>query len=324
MKKKLIGIFLLLMLLAGCSAKLSQEKATFSGKGISYSFQLPSTWEKDPDAQANYGASTLFAAKDKKSNSSMFITAVRKDTLDLADFGSKTREQLSKTYSYKNVNDVYMKEFKLNSYNAYKFTVFTKVKTKESWAHIYYIETKTGFVQLVYYSADDNDYEKRAKIIDESAKSLEETKVDDTYKETTDSNMAATDNESVIIKNAETNFDIKGFRKIKGEADETLLVIRYEMTNLATDAQPANRLKQLAKVTQKKQELTEVPLPASEKDTALGVLEQHKEDELAKDQSVETIAVYTLKEKTGEVILTFSKDQFPEQEPVILDLDLLK
>lgn len=326
MKNKSVHFLLLLIIiwLAGCSAKLSDKKETFSAQGMAFTFQLPSSWENDPKYQENYGQNAVFAAIDTKSNSKMFISATRKDTMDLKGFGNKTRQQLSQTYDYKNVEDVYMKEFKVNEYPAYKYTVFTKLKEKDFWAHIYFIETRTGLVQLVYYSADDSDYENRAKIIDESARSLVETEADETYEETSTDQQKDNASDSVKVTNDKYTFEIKGFRKIKSTDDEDLLVIRFETTNNLENNIQADILKDVVKVTQNEQLLSETILPTSETDTPLGLLEKKKTQAVSKEHSVETILVYKLKKNSGEVILNFLPEQFPEQEPVILDLDLLK
>ncbi|GGC89693.1 DUF5067 domain-containing protein [Enterococcus wangshanyuanii] len=325
MRTKMILLLGLLLTLTGCSAKLSEEQQTFSDQGITYSIQLPSSWEKETDSKENYGQSAVFAAKDKKSNSVMFISTTRKDTLDLNDFGNKTRKQLAATYRYEDVEDVYMKEFQLKDFPAYKYTVFTRFKEKDVWAHLYYIETKTGFVQLVYYSADDSNYEARSKIIDQSARSLQETKVDQSYQDQAKEDTATTsDSNSVTVKNAEVSFEIKGFRKVAGQNGKTLLAIRYEVVNLAEEKMTADSLKTVIDVKQKEEQLTETSLPENEKNSALGLLEQHQQDLVEKDQTVEAVLVYELKKTTGDVVLNFNTKKFPEQDPVILDLDLLK
>lgn len=326
MKNKGLHFLLLFTIiwLAGCSAKLSDKKETFSAQGMTFTFQLPSTWENDPKYQENYGQNAVFAAADTKSNSKMFISAMRKDTMDLKDFGQKTRQQLSQTYDYQNVEDVYMKEFKLNDYPAYKYTVFTKRKEKEFWAHIYFIETKTGLVQFVYYSAADSNYENRAKIIDTSVRSLVETKADEVYEKTSSDQQKADVSDSVKAANDQYAFEIKGFRKIKGTDNNELLVIRFETTNNLETTIQADVLQEVVKVTQNEQLLSKAILPVSETDTALGLLEKQQTKAVTKDQSVETILVYQLKKNSGDVILTFLPEQFPKQEPVILDLDLLK
>lgn len=253
----------------------------------------------------------------------MFIRIYRKETMDLKDFGNKTQKQLSETYNYKKIDDVYMKEFKVNDHSAYKYTVFTKFKEKDVWAHLYYIETNTGFVQLVFYSANDSGYKNRSKIIEESVLTLVETKAEATYDEVTETKDVNTNSNSVHVKNEEVTFAIKGFSKIEGNNGEPLLVVRYDMTNLMDVNRQVNFLKEVAKVTQNDQVLIEADVPVKEKDSALDLLNQHQGDEVAKGQTVETNLIYTLSKTTGEVIMTFS-EAFPNQEPVILDLGLLK
>jgi hypothetical protein len=324
MKKKIMFLLIVLIALAGCSAKLANDKQTFSDQGVSYSIQLPSSWQLEKNDKELYGREVVFAATDQKSNSIMFVSTTRKETMDLKDFGSKTREQLASTYNYKNVEDVYMKEFKLNTYPAYKFTVFTTFKEKDVWAHIYYIETKTSLVQLVYYSADDNQYESRSKIIDQSARSLLETNAQADYRpeQATENNKA--DSDSVMVKNETYSFEIKGFRKLIDQQDQPLLVIRYEMTNFAEEKATADQLSHVVDITQKGQKLNQTVLPESEKNSALALLEEHQKNKLEKNESVEAVLVYRLDETTGEVLLTFAADKFPKQDPVVLDLDLLK
>lgn len=160
------------MIVSGCSEKLAKDRIVIGSQKLQYSFQLPYSWKEQTDDQKNYGQAAAFSAKDTNSQSTMFIVTNRKETVDLADFGEKKRQELSQTYQYEHIEDLYMKEFTINGLPAYKYTAFTKFQEQEVWAHIYYIETQTSLVQMVYYSADDSNYKKRAQIIDQSARSL--------------------------------------------------------------------------------------------------------------------------------------------------------
>lgn len=157
--------------------KIIEKKESFEGKGIEYTFQLPSTWEKSLDYKVTYSNEAIFGAKDTKSNSTLVVMAERKESMDLTDFGNRIRKELKKQYNYKDEADIFMKEFNVGKYKGYKYTLDTTFDKRESWLHLYYIETAHGMVQLNYYSAKDGNYEKRAEIIDDSARSVKEKKI---------------------------------------------------------------------------------------------------------------------------------------------------
>ncbi|WP_086315249.1 hypothetical protein A5821_002691 [Enterococcus sp. 7F3_DIV0205] len=315
MKKKLIAIALALAVLTGCSQKLDTKKQTFEDKGVSYAFQLPSTWEEDKNYQENYSATTVFAATDKKSNSAMFITTKQKSEVDLKDFAKKTQKQLGKVYKYDKAEDIYMKEFKVNKLPAYKYTVFTRFKEKKSWAHIYYIETENGFAQLIYYSADDNGYKKRAEIIDESARSLVETGQSD--------KVSTEEKEENTAKNDRLAIKVSGYKVIESESVGKLLAVKYGVTNLKETPLKPMIWSSLVTASYKGQELQQTTLPKESEKTELGELEKQSSKAIGENQNSESVVIYRLRDTNGSVMLHFSDEEFPEQEEIVLDLKAL-
>lgn len=321
MKKKLISIVFALLVFTGCSAKLSEDKEMFSDKGISYSIQLPTTWETTKDFKNVFGEGAIFGASDKKSNSSMYVSTKRIETVDMKDFAAKTRAQLSKVYGYENEKELYMKEFELNGHQAYKYTAFTKFNEKDAWVHLYYIVTDNALAQVVFYSADDGSYEKRSEILDESAKSFKQTEItEESWKEETASSSEETEDGSVKIKNNNYSFTIKGARTMETEDNKKLIIIRYTFANLGEDTATPQKFEELVKVNQGENSLNPVELPESEKTTEEGLLIQQKNVELEKGTSVDTLAIYELNDMSSTVLLKFSKDQFPDQEDIALPI----
>lgn len=315
MKKNMIAIMLMLAIFTGCSQKLDTKKQTFEDKGVSYVFQLPDTWEKDKKYQENYSATTVFAATDKKSNSAMFITTKQKSEVDLEDFAKKTQKQLGKVYKYDKAEDIYMKEFKVNQLSAYKYTVFTRFKEKKTWAHIYYIETKNGFVQLIYYSADDNGYKKRAEIIDESARSLVETgQSDEAVNEEKADNTA---------KNDRLSIKVSGYKVIDSEKDGKFLAVKFGVTNFQETPIKPVIWSSLVTAKYKERELQQTALPKELEKTELGDLEKQSSEEIDENQTSESVAIYQLNDTNGSVLLHFSDGEFPEQEEIVLALKAL-
>lgn len=322
MKRKIVILLSLLLLATGCTAKLSEKEETFSDKGIDYSIQLPDTWETNEESKTVYGEGAVFSASDTKSNSSMYISTQRLESVDLKDFASKTKEQLAKTYNYENVEDLYMNEFEVDGRAAYKYTAFTRFGEKEVWAHLYYIETENGFVQLVYYSADDGSYKKRAEIIDESAKSLKQIKVtQESWEETTDSSSnTVVDDDSLKVANDTCEFGIKGARVLETKDKKQLLIIRYSIRNLGEAIITPQVFNEWIQAKQGEAVLQKAELPDSEKTTEEGLLVQQQETEISKNMTVDTLAIYELNDTDTTVLLDFSDEQFPGQDDIGLPI----
>lgn len=182
-KKYIWPLFFVLLMLIGCSEKLDEKEHSFEGQGTSYTIQLPSkNWKKENEAEdvisKKYGAKTLFSAADAKSNSYMFVSATPVYEVNYQNFAKETRKKLSQRYGYKQEKDIYMKELKIDGHNAVKYTLATSFEQKDVWAHLYYIWEDHEFLQVVYYSADDNGYKKRSLLIDDSIESLKKTDFD--------------------------------------------------------------------------------------------------------------------------------------------------
>ncbi|EOH98902.1 hypothetical protein UAY_02171 [Enterococcus moraviensis ATCC BAA-383] len=313
--KKAIGylsiLVLSLLVISGCSAKLSDEKQSFEADGIEYQFQLPSTWEVTKDYKATYNKSAVFGAKDKKSNSSLFVLASRKENVDLDNFGERTRKELAKLYNYK-AKDIYMKESKVGQYKAYKFTLNTTFDKRSMWLHLYYIETEHGLVQFDFYSADDGKYEKRVDIIDSSAYSVKEKEDQGPVEEEDD----------IAFDSSELNVKVTGVMSLAGENDTSVYAIRYMVTNKGKQEEiTPKKWQELIQVMQDDQVLQEGTVKKDDQVVDITKLLNQQNQKIPAGKTLESVAVYTLKDKTKDLVLTPSKEVFKEAEPVHLTLE---
>ncbi|MGC6769555.1 DUF5067 domain-containing protein [Enterococcus sp. LJL51] len=322
MKKIISSLVLLVVFLSGCSAKLSEEKEAFSDKGVSYEIQLISGWELDSNPIEKYGQSAVLGASDTNSNSFMFVSTNRLEEADMKTFAKDRRKELAKTYGYDDPEDMYMKTLEWGGKEAYKYTAFTKFSKVEVWAHIYYLQTEDRIVQIVYYSADDGGYKKRSEIIEESVLSLEQTEVDPEWQEETEETTEE-EIEGIGVKNDAVAFDIRGFQKAKDADGNSLIVIRYKVKNLGTEAILPEVFDQSIVLTQKEKTLKRTELPESESENEAGDLWEKRAQPIDPEKSGETVSVYRLDNGTDEVTLTFTAADFPEQEPLTFDLSLL-
>lgn len=315
MKKKISVLLLLVtcfVLLIGCSGKLSDKKESFEGQGLSYQFQLPAKWEKINSFQEKFNKQAVFGAEDTRSNSTMFIMMYLKSSVDLNEFASKTRLELQKRYGYKKLDDVYMKEYQINKNKAIKYTIYTSQEGKPVWAHFYYVETKHGFVEFIFYSANDGDYKKRSEIIDESVQTLIETESTETSSDTTNSsNTESTSGDTVEVKNDKIAFTIDGVMTLIEEDKSKKLVLRYQLTNLGDDKVIPKEVQSYITATQKDRKLEPEKISDSNQDLDLKELEKLSEKEVAKGESNEGIWVFSIQD-TSDVVLTFDQEQFKD------------
>ncbi|MGX7148302.1 DUF5067 domain-containing protein [Enterococcus ureasiticus] len=302
MHKKNIGlVVLLLIFISGCSAKLSDKKEVFDGKGIEYTIQLPSTWEKTLDYKVTYSNEAIFGAKDTKSNSTLIVMSERKESIELADFGKKIRNELKKQYNYKKESDIFMKEFKVGKYKGYKYTLDTTFDKRESWLHLYYIETANGMVQLNYYSAKDGEYKKRAEIIDESARSVKEVK---------DKGTDADEEENVVFQNDDLSLTLTGVMNVTGAADKKLLALRYTVTNKKKNQSiTADKWDTLIQVTQNGKILVQGELAKDNSILDIPKLIEQKSKAVDGGSSIEGVSLYELKDDS-DILLIPDKDIF--------------
>ncbi|MEI5993537.1 DUF5067 domain-containing protein [Candidatus Enterococcus mansonii] len=314
--KSLFLLVIVLMFLAGCTQKLSDKKEKFNGNGISYEMKLPSSWEVQKDHKEKYNEAASFGAKDKKSNSDMFVLINKKVGMDLKGFGDKTRTELSEAYGYKDEKELYMNTFELNKFPVYKYTVYSTFKEKKVWGHLYYVETEHSLVQLIFYSADDSNYEKRAEIIDESVRSLVET----SYKEVSDEPVKdKASEETVEIKNDQLTFSIKGFQVLDIKNNDKIVSVRFDMMNNSEEAISAERWLQLIKMKQNEEELKSTDLPEAKKGTVMETQFLKLKEMVKPGESIETIVFYELLDEEP-VILSFDQEAFNDQEDMVLDI----
>ncbi|MBO0446716.1 hypothetical protein IGJ55_002221 [Enterococcus sp. AZ170] len=306
-KKKLYLILVLLIFISGCSAKLSKKKESFEGKGIEYTFQLPSTWEKSLDYKVTYSNEAIFGAKDTKSNSTLVVMAERKESMDLTDFGNRIRKELKKQYNYKDEADIFMKEFNVGKYKGYKYTLDTTFDKRESWLHLYYIETAHGMVQLNYYSAKDGNYEKRAEIIDDSARSVKEKKDNGAESETED---------EIVFQNDDFSLTLTGVMNVTGETGQKLLALRYTVVNKTKDqAIKADKWDSLIQATQNGKQLVEGKLANDNSILDIPKLIEQKTKEIPAGNSLEGVSLYELKDDS-DVLLIPNKETFKTADDV--------
>lgn len=303
----LMSIFIII---SGCSAKLSDKKEPFEADGIDYQFQLPSTWEPTKDYKTTYNKSAVFGAKDKKSNSSLFILASRKEEVDLNDFGKRTRKELAKLYNYK-PEDIYLKESKVGGYKAYKYTLYTTFEDRSYWLHLYYIETEHGFIQLDFYSADDGNYKKRTAVIDSSAYSIKEVKDNGPEKE----------EDEIAFDSPMYNLKVTGVMDLAGDKETSVYAIRYAFTNKGDngDVTP-EKWNELIQVTQNDQVLVEGKAKEDEQVVDISKLLKQRAEKIPTGKTIEAVVVYTLKDKKSNIELTPSKEIFKDAESVQLTL----
>ncbi|MFD2305197.1 DUF5067 domain-containing protein [Enterococcus termitis] len=308
-KRIMIPIVLLLIVFSGCSAKLADKEESFKAKGIEYTIQLPSTWETTTDFKVKYSNEAVFGAQDTKSNSTLVVMGERKETVELDDdFGKRMRKELKTQYNYDKESEIYMKEFKIGKYKGFKYTLDTMFEKRSTWLHLYYIETEHGFLQLNYYSANDGGHEKRAEIIDQSARSV---------KEIADSgNESSAESEEVVFKNETVSIELTGVMNLEGEGDKKLLALRYTVKNTSEKtAVTAGLWDEAIQVTQQGKELKEGKLPKSNTILDIPKLIEQKKNEIQVGKTGESVSLYELTD-TSDVTLVPSKDLFVDAKEV--------
>lgn len=300
------------ILLIGCSGELSGKKETFEGQGVNYQFKLPNKWEKIDHFQQIFNKKAVFGAEDTNSNSTMFIMTYLKSTVELKDFASKTRLELQKRYGYKELDGVYLKEYKINNYKAIKYTLNTTYQQKDVWLHLYYIETKNGFVELTFYSANDGDYKKRSVIIDKSVDTIIETK-SEKNNETVDSTETSK-GDTLEIKNDKFSVTIDGVMTLVEEDGSKKLVLHYQLTNLSDDGLVPKEIQSYITATQKGVKLEPKSISNNSQDLDLKELAATSEKPVDIGKTIEGIWIFSIKD-TSDVVLTFDQTHFPEEKP---------
>lgn len=308
-------LWLSCILLSGCSLALADDTTQFSKDGFSYEITLPESFEAVKDFDERFHQEAAFGAEDTKSYSSMFVRVYPKEAVQFTNFLEKKQEELSKQYGYTNGKKVYATEFDMNDLQAYKFTVFTTFEDKQVWAHLYYVATAHGLAQIVFYSADDNAYEKRAEIIDQSVRTLKETAYTQPTESTTEEDTKKT---GMHVQGNELSFDITGCRTLTS-GNERFFVIRYQTQNhTANDVTPAI-WQEMVTAKQGETTLAVVPLPDSEQATEAWQLFAQQNEVIAPEKTLESVVVYALADQT-EIALSFDATQFPNQKTTYLSV----
>lgn len=311
----LLSFVAILFFLAGCSKELEPNKEKFSAKGVSYEMQLPGGWKADEVSNSNYGIQTIFSAEDSKSNSYLFITTTPVAEVAQDGFGEQTRKKLQERYKYKNLEDVYMKELKVGDAPAYKYTLNTVYKEKSVWAHFYYIWTKDSFVQMTFYSADDNAYEKRSEKIDASVATFREVSFDEKEAESAQESEEKSEGDIVTIENDELKMETTAVRRITGAQGENLLAIRYSFTNLSGEPVQPSIWADLVTAKQNGEPLSIGTLPEDTSLLDVKELAATQIETVQKNETVESVVLYELLDDST-VELNFSQEAFPEQKAI--------
>lgn len=320
-KKRLYMMMLFLFVLSGCSAKLAEEKAVFDGSGYHYEFQLPDSWKQQEASvyKNNFGEAAVFGAEDEKSDSFMYVLTFPKEEIELEGFGEKTREELQKVHGYKNIEDIFMKEYEVNGYPAFKYTVNTNFKDESIWAHFYYLVTEHSVVQINFYSADDRNYEKRVEILNESADSLRE--VGEAETTATADSSAETAGSSLYTENDSLRFDVTGYRKITVD-DQEYLAVRFKIMNKTDTVVTPALWYEKAILTQGETKLVQADFPEGAEAGNLKELAVTNDEEVLKGQEQEGLAFYKVSSDKNERIVKvqFNEDEFERDEEIHLDL----
>ena len=313
MKKVIFGLFFLLVTISGCAASLSKRVDTFESDGISYEIQLPNSWEKKDGFENKYSKEIIFGAEDKKSNSKLLVMAQRKKKMEFNDsFGKEMKKKLAKQYGYQKVDEIYMDEFSIGKNKGFKYTLDTMFDEKESWLHLYYIETENSIVQLNFYSAKDGSYKERAKIIDESAKSIKETADAGPTDETSD--------ETFLFKNDDFSIQVTGVLTIKGTENTNLLALKYSVNNTDNKEDLTPMIwTQAIEVKQGDSILETVELPKNNAVLEVSELFEKRFEKISVGNSLESVVLYQLKD-TSNVLLIPSEKVFPNSKDVPLEI----
>ncbi|WP_348921133.1 DUF5067 domain-containing protein [Enterococcus rotai] len=309
-KKNVIYIAIcLLFVLAGCSGGVSKEKETFKGQGSTFKMSLPKGWVKDKDYQTRHGANAVYGAEDKKSNSFMYVSVTPVDEVEKKGFGDKNKKDLQSLYGLKNEKSIYIEEIKINDSPAYTYTLKSIYKDKKVWTHLYYTWTEHGFVQIVYYSADDNNYKKRYEWIDEAVKTLKETNYDEEEAKVEKEKNKV---DVRIVQNSQMKVEITAVRPLEFEKNIKVMAIRYSFTNLSEQMLKPSKFSTLVNAKQDNQSLEVVELPKETSLLDVNELVENGEKDVKKGEQIESVMFYQLN-SDADVTLEFSQSDFPKE-----------
>ncbi|MBL1224033.1 DUF5067 domain-containing protein [Enterococcus sp. BWR-S5] len=310
--KGFLMIICSLFLLSGCQKYSLRESADdFSFNGSEYSLKLPAGWEAEEDSKATLNGSSVFGAKDRNSNSVMFIRADKE-----ADLSKEALEKHAKKYlkNYYDVNSTEMDSFTANKRPGIHYTFRADYEEKDSWLDIYYVSTENGVLEFFFYSQVDNSYEKRKEAFDDSVETLSEKVTG----EVTEDSSEELNNK---VQNDTLSMQLSSY-KIETEEAGQLLVIRYVYTNKERKAyRPIDKWQEFVKVTQDDHALKEAGHENLSDDT-LAYLAENSQKELNKNEVIEAAAVYSLEADSRElIIITFDQTEFPNKKPITIQVD---
>lgn len=311
----ILTIVITSLFLIGCTQQLDQKKQHFSTKGLSYEFQLPGGWKADEEINEEYGLQTVFSAEDTKSNSYLFISSTQVADVEQKGFGEQTREKLKERYKYKEAKDIYMKKIKIGDSAAYKYTLNTTFREKSVWAHFYYIWTENGFVQITIYSADDNSYKKRSEQIDASVDTLKEIEFNKTAAEKEQAIQKKEEGDIITIENKDIKIETTAVRQVTGIEGGNLIAIRYNFTNIGLETAQPSVWKDVVTANQNGKQLLLGRLPKDTNFLDVTELAKTQSKQVKQGEQVESVVLYKLLDNST-IELNFSKESFPEKEPV--------
>ncbi|MGX7149943.1 DUF5067 domain-containing protein [Enterococcus ureasiticus] len=309
----ILSLVAVLLFFTGCSKELEDTEQKFSARGTSYEMQLPVGWKADKEVRSDYGLQTTFSAEDTKSNSYLFITTTPATEVAQEGFGEKTREKLKERYNYKNLEGIYMKKIKVGEYPAYKYTLNTVYKEKSVWAHFYYIWTENSFVQMTFYSADDNSYEKRSERIDAAVATLKEVSFDEKEAEKSEESQEKAEGDIITIENDELKMETTGVRQVRGTDQQKLLAIRYNFTNLGADPVQPSIWQELVTASQNGRALPVAKLPEDSAFLDVKDLADAQTKMVSQGETVECVVLYDLSDQST-IELSFSQEAFPGRQ----------
>lgn len=286
-----IGFFLsVLLVISGCSKnKLSDDTTKVEGKGTTYSFRLPATWEKQAAFQSIYGSQAVYGAEDTRSKSNMAVVIVSKDQIEEEGFGEKTRKSLAAQNGYDNEEGVFFAQDEINGNKVFKYTFETVFQGKKMWAHYYSIFSEHAVIQFLYYSAQDSSYEDRVNIIDKSIETVKEVSYS---QEDADKEAAEEKGDEISFSTDAYEVTIIGLGSLNDQDNQKLVALRFNYTNKTDAPQAANSWVKDVTLTQANLPLTTTKLPDDSSNYEIVRLQQAAEASVGKGETKEGVLLY--------------------------------
>ncbi|MGG5342833.1 DUF5067 domain-containing protein [Enterococcus sp. AZ192] len=311
--KKVLGLLLVLVLLTGCQSFSLQKKTDdFSFNGSEYSIRLPKNWEVEEKPEDQLNKTAIFGAVDRKSNSTLFVRADKKNLSNQVELEKEAVSYLKKFYEVKKSDKELIE---VQGKPAVRYTFVVDYQEKDSWLDIYFVATERGVLQLNCYSQMDNSSDKRRSSLKESIETLTEKvdEIQETQESTTENKLAnKVENEQLAITVSKYNIE-----KIE---NQNYMVLRYVYKNKsAKELIPSEHWKKYMVVSQGDQQLRNIDeIPMS--DESLEYLVGAGNRNLAKGSSVEGALIYPLSDTEKTIQIVFDSTEFPNKEPLSIQL----